>query len=52
MIMGKLDVNMLMAMLSKMDKNELEAGIAKAQQILNNKNADDVVKDLKNKGKI
>lgn len=35
--MNNLDVNALMKMLSKMDKKELEAGLAKAQEILNNK---------------
>ena len=47
--MGNLDINALMSMLSKMDKNELEAGIAKAQQILNNKNTNEILKDIKNK---
>lgn len=36
--MNNLDVNALMKMLSKMDKKELEAGLAKAQEILNQKN--------------
>lgn len=36
-IMNNLDVNSLMKMLSKMDKKELEAGLAKAQEILNQK---------------
>jgi hypothetical protein len=35
--MNNLDVNALMKMLSKMDKKELEAGLAKAQEILKNK---------------
>ncbi len=35
--MNNLDVNSLMKMLSKMDKKELEAGLAKAQEILNQK---------------
>ena len=35
--MNNLDVNALMKMLSKMDKKELEAGLGKAQEILNNK---------------
>jgi len=39
--MNNLDMAALMQMLSKMDKKDLEAGIAKANQILqsNNKNA-------------
>ena len=36
--MNNLDVNMLMKMLSKMDKKDLEAGLAKAQEILDQKN--------------
>ncbi len=35
--MGNLDVNMLMKMLSKMDQKDLEVGLAKAQEILNQK---------------
>ncbi len=35
--MNNIDVNALMKMLSKMDKKELEAGLAKAQEILNQK---------------
>lgn len=36
--MNNLDMNAIMKMLSKMDKKELEAGLAKAQEILNQKN--------------
>ena len=35
--MNNLDMNALMKMLSKMDKKDLEAGLAKAQEILNQK---------------
>lgn len=40
------DVSKLLETLSKMNKNELEAGIAKANQILNKKNKEDILKDL------
>ena len=36
----------LMAMLSKMDKKELQEGLAKANQILQNKNKDEILKNL------
>ena len=35
---NNIDVNQLMAMLSKMDKKDLEKGIAIANQIINSKN--------------
>ena len=41
--MSKINVNDLMKMLSKMDNKDLEAGLAKAQEILKNK------KDIENK---
>ena len=41
----------LMQMLSKMDKKDLEAGIAKANQILQSKNKDDIMREI-NKGNI
>lgn len=36
--MNNLDINQLLSMISKMDKEELEKNINKAQQILNNSN--------------
>ena len=36
--MNNLDINQLLAMISKMKKEELEKNINKAQQILNNSN--------------
>ena len=36
--MNNLDINQLLAIISKMDKEELEKNINKAQQILNNSN--------------
>ena len=45
----KLDMNMVMSVLSKMDKKDLEMGIAQANKILQNKKAEEVMKDLQNK---
>lgn len=36
----------LLQMLSKMDKKELEAGIAKANQILKSKDKNEILKDI------
>lgn len=36
--MNNLDMNALMKIISKMDKKDLEAGLAKAQEILKHKN--------------
>ena len=40
------DMAKMMAMLSKMDKKDLEAGIAKANQILQTKSKDEILKDF------
>ena len=44
--MNNLDMASLMQILSKMDKKDLEAGIAKANQILQSKNKDAVIKEI------
>lgn len=44
--MNNLNMASLMQMLSKMDKKDLEAGIAKANQILQSKNKNDVINEL------
>lgn len=44
--MNNVDMASLMQMLSKMDKKDLEAGIAKANQILQSKNKNDVLKEI------
>ena len=44
--MGNLDVKGLMKILSKMDKNDLENGINQAKQILNQKNANEILDNL------
>jgi len=44
------DMTKMMAMLSKMDKKDLEAGIAKANQILQTKSKDEIMREIsKNK---
>lgn len=44
------DMAKMIAMLSKMDKKDLEAGIAKANQILQTKSKDEIMKEIsKNK---
>lgn len=43
---NNIDVAKLLQTLSKMDKSELEAGIAKANQILKNSNKDDILKGI------
>ena len=43
---NNIDMNNLMAMLSKMDKKELEQGLAKASQILNSKDKDAIMNEL------
>ena len=44
--MNNVDMASLMQMLSKLDKKDLEAGIAKANQILQSKNKNDVLKEI------
>ena len=43
------DIAQMMNMLSKMDKKELEAGIAKANQILQSKSKEEILREIKNK---
>jgi len=43
---NNIDMAKLLETLSKMDKNELEAGIAKANQILKNKNKGDIFNEV------
>ena len=47
---NKMDMAQLMNMLSKMDKKDLEAGIAKANQVLQNTNKEDLLNQI-NKNK-
>ena len=43
---NNLNMASLMQMLSKMDKKDLEAGIAKANQILQSRNKNDIIKEI------
>lgn len=43
---NNIDMSKLLEALSKMDKKELEAGIAKANQILKNKNKSDILNEV------
>lgn len=43
---NNIDMAKLMAMLSKMDKKDLEAGLAKANQILNSDQKDKIIAEL------
>ncbi len=49
--MNDLDMNKLMAMLSKMDKKDIEKGLTQVSQMLKNSNKDEVIKNIKNQGK-
>lgn len=45
--MDNLDMQKLMNMLSKVDKKDLEKGIEKANQIMNSKDTDSIINELK-----
>ena len=47
-----MNMNMLLNMLSKMDKKDLEKGIEQANKILNSKNKDEILNNLKNNNKL
>ena len=44
MFLDNIDINKLLAKLSKMDKNELERSLEKAKQLINKSNIKDVEK--------
>ena len=46
--MNNFDMNKLMNMISKMDKKDLEKGLAQASEILNSKDKDKILKNLNN----
>ena len=46
--MNNVNMNMLLNMLSKMDKKDLEKGIEQANKILKSNNKDDIINQLKN----
>lgn len=45
---NNINMNMLLNMLSKMDKKDLEKGIEEANKVLNSKNRDEIINQLKN----
>ena len=45
---NNMNMNMLLNMLSKMDKKDLEKGLQEANKILNSKNKEDILNQLKN----
>lgn len=47
--MNNVDMAKLMSILSKMDKKDLEEGLAKASQILNSKDKDSIINDIQKK---
>lgn len=49
--MNNMDIARLMQMLSKMDKTQLESGIAKANQILQSKNKEDIFREINKSSK-
>lgn len=44
---NKLDMAQLMNMLSKMDKKELESNLSKVSKMLNSKDADNIINQIK-----
>lgn len=48
---NNIDVNQLLQALSKMNKSELEAGIAKANQMLKSKSKDEILKEFNGNNK-
>lgn len=49
---NNMNMNMLLNMLSKMDKKDLEKGLAEANKILNSKNKEEILNDLQKKNKL
>lgn len=44
---NKMDMASLMSMLSKMDKKDLEEGLSKVSHMLNSKDADAIISEIK-----
>lgn len=44
---GKVDMSQLMAMLSKMDKKDLEQGLNQVSKMLKSKDADAIINEIK-----
>lgn len=49
---NKLDMTQLMNMLSKMDKKELESNLSKVSKMLNSKDADNIINQIKKNNNI
>ncbi|HIU51747.1 MAG TPA: hypothetical protein IAB70_03885 [Candidatus Merdicola faecigallinarum] len=49
--MEQIDMGKLMEILSKVDKKDLEKSIAKANEIMNSKDKEQIIKDLSDKMK-
>lgn len=47
--LNQFDMAKMMSMLSKMDPKDLEAGIAKANEILKNKSKEDIISEIQKK---
>lgn len=45
--MNNQDMQKIMNILSQMDKKDLQEGLAKASQILNTKNGNDIINEIK-----
>lgn len=45
--MNNLDMNQLLKMVSQMDKRDLQNAIGKANEIMNSKDRDKIIEDLK-----
>ena len=46
---NNMDIDEMLKMLSKMDKNKLEDGLSKVSKILNSPDADKILNEIKNK---
>jgi len=44
---NKMDMENLMSMLSKMDKKDLEEGLTKVSKMLNSKDADNIINQIR-----
>ena len=49
--MNNMDMSKILSILSKMDKKDLENGIAKANEILNSKDKDAIIKQIQDSDK-
>lgn len=49
---NKIDINQFMNMISKMDKKDLEANLTKVSKMLNSKEADNVINQIRKNNNI